>query len=140
MTAHTFVPGYQVTREGLVFSVGHNWRGYGPRLLTQTLNYHGYPSVRVTVDGKRRRLAVHTLVALAFVGPRPSLQHEVRHLDGDRTNNRHWNLFWGTRLENAADRERHGRTSRGAKHGHAIRQSSHGIVCRTRAWTKANTP
>ncbi|MGA0525000.1 hypothetical protein ACO2WH_24370, partial [Escherichia coli] len=35
------------------------------------------------------------------------------------------NLEWGTRKENADDRERHGRTSRGEAHSAAIRRSGH---------------
>lgn len=114
-------PGYRVTSDGRVYSVGHNWRGYGEREMRQTLNADGYPSVRLTIDGKRTRLAVHRLVAKHFLPPRPSSVHEVRHLDGDRMNSSVSNLAWGTRLENAADRERHGRTSRGQRHSLAIK-------------------
>lgn len=63
--------------------------------------------------------AVHSLVAEAFHGPRPAGQ-EVRHLDGNRTNNAAVNLAYGTKVENAADRERHGNTARGEKNGNAI--------------------
>lgn len=114
-------PGYRVTPDGRVYSVGHNWRGYGEREMRQTLNADGYPSVRLTIDGKRTRLAVHRLVAKHFLPPRPSSAHEVRHLDGDRMNSSVSNLAWGTRSENAADRERHGRTSRGQRHSLAIK-------------------
>ena len=61
---------------------------------------------------------VHELVALAFIGPLAPGQ-QVRHLDGDRTNNRAANLAHGTALENATDRERHGRTARGERGGNA---------------------
>ena len=120
--AHT--PGYEVTPDGRVFSVASNWRGYGKREMIQTPNTDGYPSVRLTIDGKRARLAVHRLVAAAYLPPRPSRHHEVRHLDGDKWNCAASNLAWGTRKENADDRERHGRTSRGASHSAAIK---HGI-------------
>lgn len=120
-----YAPGYEVTADGRVFSIGHNWRGYGKREMRQSLNSHGYPSVRLTMGGERKRTVVHRLVALHFLGPRPSPEHEVRHLDGDKTNNAVQNLAWGTRAENAADREQHGRTSRGAQHSRAIRSSVH---------------
>jgi hypothetical protein len=126
--AHT--PGYIVTAEGRVFSVASNWRGYGEREMRQSLNADGYPSVRLTIDGKRTRLAVHRLVARDYLPPRPSLAHEVRHLDGDKTNSAARNLAWGTRKENAADRERHGRTYRGERHhstiARKVRESAHG--------------
>lgn len=66
---------------------------------------HGYPTVEV--DG--RRLSVHILICETFYGPRPSTsRHEVRHLNGIRTDNRLENLRWGTVSENALDRVRHG--------------------------------
>jgi hypothetical protein len=50
---------------------------------------------------------VHVAVALAFHGPPPSPDLLVRHLDGNPEHNWPSNLAWGTREENAADRERH---------------------------------
>lgn len=102
-----------------------NWRGYGEREMRQTLNADGYPSVRLTIDGKRVRLAVHRLVAKEFLGEKPTLAHEVCHIDGNKMNNAVSNLRWGTRKENADDRERHGRTSRGEKHSSAVKASTH---------------
>lgn len=119
---YTPVPGYSVTPDGRVFSVASNWRGYGRREMQRTLNADGYPSVRLMVNGKRVRLAVHRLVAASYLSPRPSPAHEVRHLDGDRLNPRADNLAWGTRKENADDRARHGRTSSGSAHGTAIKR------------------
>src|SRR5690554_2845966 len=122
----TLPPGYEVDCEGRVFA-DTGWRGYGVRELTQDLNSHGYPSVRVTFpDGRRKRLFVHTLVAEYHLPPRPTASHEVCHIDGDRTNNRADNLRWGTRKDNAADREAHGRTSRGEKHSMAVIRSGKG--------------
>lgn len=122
--SHTPIPewcGYYATRDGRIYS-SINWRGTSFRELKQDLNEDGYPSVRLTVIGaKRTRLAVHKLIATTFLGPRPSPAHEVRHLDGDRLNPHADNLAWGTRADNAADRERHGRTSRGEPHATAIK-------------------
>lgn len=118
-------PGYEVTRDGKVFSVESNWRGYGRREMKQTQNDDGYPSVRIIVNGRRKHIAVHILVALHFLPPRPSPKHEIRHLDGNRNNPHADNLAWGTQQDNADDRERHGRTSRGESHSQAIKSSSH---------------
>jgi hypothetical protein len=104
----TLPPGYRVTRDGRVFSTDSNWRGYGAREMAQHINKDGYAVVRLTVDGKRKKFRVHQLVCGAFHGPKPTPDHEVRHLDGDRTNNEARNLTWGTRSENALDRQRHG--------------------------------
>lgn len=43
----------------------------------------------------------------AFVGPRP-IGSLIRHLDGDHTNNRPFNLAYGTQIENMADALDHG--------------------------------
>lgn len=120
MRKHT----YTVTRDGRVFSHS-GWRGHALRELRQSLNASGYPSVRLTTEGRRKRIAVHRLVAEKYIGPKPSPDHEVRHIDGNPMNNNADNLCWGTRKDNADDRERHGRTSRGSAHSDAIRSSSH---------------
>lgn len=44
-------------------------------------------------------IAVHTLVLLAFVGPKPTRQHEARHIDNDQSNCRPSNLEWRTKAE-----------------------------------------
>lgn len=135
MAEHT--PGYEVTSDGRVYSLTSNWRGLGRRELTQFADADGYPSVRLTIAGERKRFAVHRLVALWHLPPKPSARHEIRHIDGDRLNSSAANLAWGTQKENADDRERHGRTSRGAAHGDAIRRSSHAeAVRRSRAARK----
>jgi hypothetical protein len=108
---HDF-PGYEVSGDGRVRSVETNWRGYGARELAQFPNADGYPSVRLTVANKtRKRVAVHRLVARAFLGPCPADCDQVRHLDGDQNNNRWDNLAWGTAATNAADRSAHGRSA-----------------------------
>ena len=117
-------PGYEVTRDGKVISIGSNWRGYGNRELRQSLNASGYPSVRLVIDGVRRHLPVHKLVAIAHLPPRPSELYEIRHLDGNRLNSQADNLAWGPSKENAADRDAHGTTSRGAAHSAAIKASN----------------
>lgn len=43
---------------------------------------------------------VHALVALAFLGPKPTPRHEVNHKDGDTFNNRAENLEWVTHQQN----------------------------------------
>lgn len=62
-------------------------------------------------NGGRKYSFVHKLVMAAFVGPRPD-GIEIRHLDGDPTNNALSNLAYGTHVENMKDRSLHGRTYR----------------------------
>ncbi len=105
---------YRIEPDGRIFSIAHNWRGYGERQVTPTVNSHGYLSVRLTINGKRRHIQVHRLVAHAHLPPKPSPLHEIRHLDGNKLNPCACNLAWGTRSENARDRLRHG-TDRAAE-------------------------
>lgn len=58
-----------------------------------------YPSVTLSVKGKTWSVAVHILVAMAFVGRRPK-DHDVNHIDGNKTNNRDSNLEYVTRTGN----------------------------------------
>jgi len=119
-TAH--IPeNYEVTEDGEVFSLS-GWRGIGRREVSQSVNGRGYMEVRMMVDGERKHFKVHTLIAKAFCGERPSPAHEVCHINGDRTDNRACNLRWGTRKENMLDRDLHGRTSKGEKHSQAIKR------------------
>jgi hypothetical protein len=118
-------PGYEVSDQGRVRS----WRKsagvkgqYGgtvsvrrdvPRIMKLTPDKNGYLSVTLYLDTTRKRVHVAHLVLLAFVGPCPP-DMEACHNDGNPTNNWLDNLRWGTPLSNAADRDRHGRTSRGS--------------------------
>jgi hypothetical protein len=76
-----------------------------------------YPAVKLTFPGPRQvSVRVHVLVAEAFLPPRPTPAHEVRHWDGDRMNNAATNLRWGTRSDNVQDALRHGTHQGGLAH------------------------
>jgi|ERR1041385_963583 hypothetical protein len=115
------ITGYMASRDGRIFSFS-NWRGYGVREITQIPNGKGYLKVRISMGGRRRNLPVHRLIAATFLPINPGSDFEVCHNNGDRWDNRATNLRWGTRKDNADDRERHGRTSRGEKHSKRIRE------------------
>ena len=100
--------GYFATKTGRIASAS-GWRGHSFRELVQEPNTDGYPSVRMGIK-ERRHLKVHSLVARTFIGEPPTPAHQIRHLDGSRTNNVVSNLVWGTVAENAQDRSAHGRT------------------------------
>lgn len=51
-------------------------------------------------DGKMVCRRVHILVALAFLGPKPTPLHHVNHKNGDKLDNRVVNLEYATRREN----------------------------------------
>lgn len=68
----------------------------------------GYTALTLIAnDGRPRSRAVHVLVALAWLGPRPEGM-EVCHNDGNKQNPRLDNLRYDTHVENALDIVRHG--------------------------------
>jgi hypothetical protein len=90
-------------------------------VLRQRRNRFGYTTVRLSERGIARDVFVHRLVALAFIGPQPTPQHEVAHRDGDKANN-HWrNLRWATKSENCKEKRTLGELPdiRGEKHPQA---------------------
>lgn len=86
------------------------------QILKPHINIWGYPQVNIQKGGVRQTVRVHTLVCLAFHGPR-SEELECAHKDGDRTNNRADNLRWATRADNRADQILHGTRAAGEKNG-----------------------
>jgi hypothetical protein len=59
----------------------------------------GYMSIFV----KGHRLQVHTLICLAFHGPKPTPDHTVDHMDRDTTNNCIENLRWADKIEQSTN-------------------------------------
>lgn len=79
----------------------------GWRVLRPRVNNKGYSELSVHNGTGFVTMRVHTLVALAFYGARPSCL-VTRHLDGNKLNNRVDNLRYGTNLENEEDSRLHG--------------------------------
>lgn len=88
-----------------------------PRILKPGIG--PYLNISLTVGGKRHTKMVHTLVAEAFVGPRPK-GYQCAHENGQRHDNRAVNLAWKTPKENEADKARHGTQLSGSKNPRAI--------------------
>lgn len=112
-------PDYMVSDRGRV--VSHR-RGQ-PAELQPWTTPKGYRYVALhRGEAPRRSLAVHRLVMLAWVGPRPR-GLEVRHLDGDPGHNCLANLAYGLPGANALDQVAHGTHVNAAKtecpRGHA---------------------
>lgn len=80
----------------------------------------GYKYFGFYLDSGEKRIALHTLICTAYHGERPSVNHQVRHLDGDKQNNEPSNLAWGTQKENELDKIAHGRNLFGSKHGRSV--------------------
>jgi hypothetical protein len=88
---------YAVSNVGRVMRTSGRTAG---RFLKLTPGNMGYYNVVLQVGERRRLRHPHHLVADAFLPPRPSARHEVDHIDGDKLNNRVWNLEWVTHQAN----------------------------------------
>jgi len=102
-------PAHAVSDQGRVWSA-HLRRPLKPWLV------NGYPMV--ALGSTRAKRLVHLLVLEIFVGPGPEGE-EGRHLNGKRDDPRLSNLAYGTKQENAADRDAHGTTAIGERVGGA---------------------
>lgn len=118
--AHPEFPCYDISNMGRVRSWHngkHGWRTE-PKLLNFKVGSNGYLSGSLSYQGKKRSCSVHTMVLETFCGPKPE-GWEVRHINGDRTDNRLENLAWGTAKQNAADKKLHGTENLGERNGMA---------------------
>jgi hypothetical protein len=110
-------PGYFVCADGSLWSTR---LGNELRRLSTPVATNGYQVVVLCRSEnnviERKTFYLHQLVAVAFLGARSDDHEEIRHLDGVKTNCVVSNLSWGTRKQNAADREAHGRTFHGSAH------------------------
>ncbi|MGH8429797.1 MAG: HNH endonuclease [Solimonas sp.] len=106
--------------EGWPYSVSSDGRVRNDRsghVLKPMPHKSGYLNVQLWRDGTFKCCMVHVLVATAFLGPKPSDQHEVAHGDGNRHNSAATNLRWALHVDNMRDRDRHGTTARGKRNG-----------------------
>lgn len=84
---------YIITMEGSVISKLTN------RQIYVHVNKKGYHFVRLKHNDGGKTHLVHRLVAELYV-PNPENKPQVNHLDGNKSNNNHWNLEWCTCQEN----------------------------------------
>lgn len=158
---------YAISDHGVIRSIPRKGVNSSKRPISASFAHDGYARVVLSKNGKRHNKMIHALVLEAFVGPRPE-GFLVRHLNGDRTDNRLENLTWGTALENQRDRITHGTDVRGEKNPQSslteqqvveMRIKRHGgaslkelalefgvtktlvsTICRGRAWAHARGP
>lgn len=116
------VPGYEgcyeVSDQGQVRSLDRRSTRGAHSVLARgrvlTPKFTPYPTVSLWLDGRQYTRRVHTLVAEAFIGPRPPGMY-VCHGNGDETDNRLENLRYDTPSANELDTVRHGRHSEARK-------------------------
>lgn len=126
-------PGYEVSDHGRVRSIdrlarvrnGHHRLAKGRVLRAGVNKKTGYRAVQLKDDGKQCTRTVHSLVAEAFLGPKPEGM-EVCHGAAGKLDNTPGNLRWDTRGENNRDVVRH----RGevCAHGHRFADENRRIV------------
>lgn len=94
---------YSVSSLGRVRS---NWKN--TTILQPVRRANGYFHVQLCKgDGTRKQASIHSLVAGAFLGPRPP-KHDVSHSDGDKANNSAANLRYESHSANCVRRRAHG--------------------------------
>jgi hypothetical protein len=111
-------PGYAVGNDGSVWSY---WKTRGRKGLRGVESFisptrtrmqgvprpDGYTRITFRKQGRAYDFLLHRLVLTVFVGPCPE-GRECCHRDGDKSNSKLTNLYWGTRLENIQDSIKHG--------------------------------
>ena len=90
---------YLVTEQGEVFSTKREY----PKVLKQSPNTNGHPSVVVRLNNKTKVLRVATMVAETYLDKRNKSFKHIIHLDGDITNNDVSNLLRSVYKANESD-------------------------------------
>ncbi len=110
---------YTVTDDGRVFSLPRRQPSQKREIRSTRGGTGGAYRQFFLSNGKRfKRVYAHHLVAEAFIGSWPS-GLQIRHLDGNPSNNRVSNLAWGTGKENMEDSRRHGILAKGTSNWNA---------------------
>ena len=118
------IPGYESCIEYFVNSKGDilSHKGNKPRLLKKQLSMDGYFLITLTQRLGRKKtkcVAIHKLVAFAFLPPPPLPYGNTRgccnidHIDGDKTNNNVSNLQWATPADNTKKQKRYAKDNVG---------------------------
>ncbi len=84
----------------IVFENGDIYSNYVGRLLKPDVTIHGYKQVTLYINGHSRRVKVHKLVALLWLGEQPEDKPTINHKDGSKLNNHYSNLEYATYYEN----------------------------------------
>ena len=96
------IPGYEgfyaANEKGEIISLVKKQGTWPGRVLKPTKNPNGYVYYTLCVNYKKLTRTGHSLVAAAYLGPRPEGM-DVMHINHDRKDNRPANLRYGSRSE-----------------------------------------
>lgn len=117
-------PNYQVSDTGKVKNIRTN------KELKPFINSLGYLQVDLRdVNGKRKEMLVHRLVALSFL-PNPKNLPVINHIDEDPRNNMLGNLEWMTQKDNCNHGTRNKRISETKKKEVIVKDAQGNVVDR----------
>ena len=88
-------PSYNGSSEGRIMNIKTQ------RILIPVIDENGNEKVGLSKNNHRYTMKVHRVIAETFLGEHPGM--DVRHKDGDRSNNRVENLYFSTRRETIGD-------------------------------------
>jgi hypothetical protein len=97
------VPGfsrYEVSSLGQIRSMSYQNMKIIKELKPAPDNYGYLKTMLKRDDGKYCTIAIHRIIAITFLGEKPSPLHQVNHKNGDKSNNSIDNLEYCTKIEN----------------------------------------
>ena len=93
---------YKISNLGNVISlerISFSGKKLKQRFINGGIDSRGYHMINLVSNGVRKTLLVHRLVAKEFIINKDS-KPQVNHIDGDKLNNKVYNLEWCTGKEN----------------------------------------
>lgn len=108
---------YEASNLGRIHNTARRSSTYPGRLLKVDCDENGRGRVHLSVKAIQKTYTNASLIAHAFIGPRPTPKHECNHIDGDPSNDRITNLEWVTSKENKIHAFRMGLLATGEKNG-----------------------
>jgi hypothetical protein len=107
------------------------------RALKYLSSRKGYLFVSLSSKCVVKRKSVHSLVCLAFIGPRPD-GYGVNHKDGDKENNGLWNLEYASPRENLLNAVRRGALKRPPQDRDIYLHNEYGVFMTSREAANAS--
>lgn len=102
------IPGHEMYSASTLGRIMSLMPGNIGKILTQYTDKDGYSQIHLQSESRKsKRYSVHCLIALTFIGSKPSEEYEVAHNDGVPSNNSPKNLRWDTAAGNSNDRWHH---------------------------------